>query len=552
MRHESVSAPEPDAEFDSEDGGSSGDCAEPDPGAATEFSAALVEVLPGIAVVLGEVPEALRAELIDFGVVPAADRAQLTTNLISAIGNTATGGGNLANAVASAQGLYRVNSATQALLNQGAVLAVKDGANLGSVWLNGKLVAQARFIPIGAINAAALAAAIGPAVAMVALQVQLQQISTLVRINIATTTKVLSTIRNEQWAELTGHVGAIEVTLNEARELESVPLTLWENVSGSEGALQKQLDLYRRHVDDHVSKLEQLGRRERREYLDTNAEAIVFDTHALLSSLKAWTGYQALRAGRARTAGRDEPTEAKSVDVIVRSTRERFEPALAEATHLADALTRELRILVDLPGPKTLGRTRKDTRLTRDQARDLLRAIEPLADALRPPVRALEAPDLVCTPVGTEVQPYLDALRWIIDGGETLRAVGVCYGRDAAIGDRIRKDVLSRFDAEKWATVLALTDRRLIVSRASGLSQEASINRQIRLDDVRYVRARASAGEIDVITRSDELHWVFPDSTDDGQIKMLAAALAESMNLPDAEREALLENAQQIVAPEAD
>lgn len=116
------------------------------------------------------------------------------------------------------------------------------------------------------------------------------------------------------------------------------------------------------------------------------------------------------------------------------------------------------------------------------------------------------------------------------------------------IGDRVRKDVLSRLDAEKWATALALTDRRIIVSRASDLVREATIDRQVQVDDVRYIRARASTGEIDVITCRSDLHWVFPACTAGAQIEALAAAFAERMNLPDAERDALLEKTRQIAA----
>jgi hypothetical protein len=510
----------------------------PDPDADPKPSTTLVEVLPGVVVVFGEVPDALKLDLVDFGIVPERDRALLTTNLMSIVGNSATIGGNLATAIGGAQGLYRVSSATQALLNNGAVLAVKDGANLGSMWMNGDLVAQARFIPVTALSAAALAAAIGPAVAMVAMQMQLQQIAGLVRTNIALTTQVLTTVRKEQWAELTGHLNAIEGVLNEAREVQSVPSSLWENISGSEGDLQKQLDLYRRHVDGHIGQLDGLGRRQRREYLDTNAEAIIFDSWALLSSLKAWTGYQALRASRARTAGSDDPDEARLVEIIARTTREKFEPALAETTRLVDALTRELHILADLPGPKTLGRTRKDTRLTRSRSAELLTQIEPLADALRPPVEKLEAPELVCAPEGTELQPYLDALRWIIGSGENLRSIAVGYGRDTAIADRVRKDVLGRIDAEKWATAVTVTDRRILVSGANDLVREAAIDRQFPLDDVRYVRSKSARGELDLITRSTDLHWVFPTEIDAAQVDALAAVLAESMGIPDNERDA--------------
>ena len=99
---------------------------------STTASTVLAEVLPGVAVVFGEVPAELKLDLIDFGLVSAADRKQISTVLAS-IGNTAAVAGNLGNAFASVQGLYRISDATQALLKAGGTLAVKDGANLGTV-----------------------------------------------------------------------------------------------------------------------------------------------------------------------------------------------------------------------------------------------------------------------------------------------------------------------------------------------------------------------------------------------------------------------------------
>jgi len=174
---------------------------------STTTSTVLAEVLPGVAVVFGEVPAELKLDLIGFGLVPAADRTQISAVLAS-IGNTATVAGNLGNAFASGQGLYRLSDATQALLRAGGTLAVKDGANLGTVLSSGGF-AQARLIPVAAVSKAQTAAAIGPALAMVALQMQLSEITGLVRTNIALTSQVLTTIRNEQWAELTGLVAAI-------------------------------------------------------------------------------------------------------------------------------------------------------------------------------------------------------------------------------------------------------------------------------------------------------------------------------------------------------
>jgi hypothetical protein len=56
---------------------------------------------------------------------------------------------------------------------------------------------------------------------------------------------------------------------------------------------------------------------------------IVFDVHALLSSLKAWTGYHALRAARARAAGREDAAEAQYAKVIARDTGTKFDSTLS-------------------------------------------------------------------------------------------------------------------------------------------------------------------------------------------------------------------------------
>src|SRR5699024_2920313 len=257
----------------------------------------LVEVSPGMAVVLGQVPEGL--QLVDFGVVPAIDRAQLNQALGS-VGNLATISGNLAEAATKAQGLFRVDDATLSLLKSGAEMATKDGAKLGAIYKNGELVAQARFMP-ASMTAGTAIAAIGPAIAMLALQMQLSEISSLVRENIALTSETLKIIRHDQWAELTGLSVNIERAVDEATQVQAVSSTTWESVSGDSSLLEKQLDQYRRHVGEHTKQLRGVRGTARRRYLENHAEAILFDANALLVSLKAHTGYQALRAeiGRA-------------------------------------------------------------------------------------------------------------------------------------------------------------------------------------------------------------------------------------------------------------
>ncbi|MEU8684807.1 hypothetical protein [Streptomyces sp. NPDC048611] len=514
-------------------------------------SMVLAEVLPGIAVVFGEVPAELKLDLADLGLVSAADRKELSTVLAS-VGNTATVAGNLGNAFASVQGLYRISDATQALLKAGGTFAVKDGANLGAVFSSsGRLVAQGRFIPVTAVSAAQTAAAIGPALAMVALQMQLSEVTGLVRTNIALTSQVLTTIRHGQWAELTALVATVDQVVDQAREIGSVPTSLWDTIAGKKAELRKQLDLYRLNVDRHIQQIPRGDTHGRREYLETNAEAIVFDVNALLSSIKAWAGYQALHAARARAAGPEDADEARLVDAIARDTGKELDSALAETRSLVDSLTRELRIIAELPGRDTrsLPGKRRDSVAARQTSARPLEAIEPLADALHPPAPPLEAPDVVCAPTSLDVDPYLRVLRWFLKDGEVLRVLGLTDQLDAlgplsAIFSGAKEKLAAARDKAAAKTLVAVTDRRIITARTNSFLEQGEIRQDIPIDRVRYVRAATTQGggerlAIDLITRDENIRWLFHPDIGTTQVDTLAAVLAESMTIPDVERDEL-------------
>ncbi|MFD4636320.1 hypothetical protein ACFWN2_03330 [Lentzea sp. NPDC058436] len=512
-------------------------------------STVLVEVLPGVGVVGGEVPPDLKPDLIDFGIVPAADRRQISA-ILASIGNAATLTGNLGTAFTKMQGLYRLGDQTQALLNAGAKLATKDGGYLGTVIGRGGL-SQARFYPLStASKAAPIAASVGPALAMVALEMMLKEVSGLVKTNLAVTNQVLTSIRKEQWAELTGLVAVVERALDQAREIESVPASLWEGVAGSGPLLQKQLELYQGQVRDHVNRIGRADARGHREYLQTNAEVIAFDVRAALSSLNAWTGYHALRAARARAAGRDDAAEAQYAEVIARDTRAEFDSTLAATTSLVDALVRELRITAEVRDPDAwpLSGKRKDVKAAREIAARLLEAIEPLADSLHPPVPPIKAPDVVCGPESLDSEPYRRILRWLFEDGETLRALGFPEPPDDGALSSIVGGAMGMLAAamDKTAdrTLVAVTDRRIILAATNTFLERAEIHQDVPVDQVRYVRAPSAPDSgarpaIDLITRDENIRWHFHAGVERGQVDALAAVLAESMTIPDAERDEL-------------
>ena len=518
---------------------------------STAPSTVLAEVLPGMVFAFGEVPEKLKLDLklepIDLKFLSVSDREKISTFLAST-GNAANVGGNLANAFASAGVAYRLSDATQAILNAGGTLAVKNGANIGAVFRNGKIVHQARLIPVAKLRTAQKLANIGQALAMAALQLQLSEVAGLVRTNIALTSQVLTELNHEQWSTLTGLVKAVDAAFHEAQELESVTPHVWDTVRTKRAELLKARDQYQRNVGTHVQKIKQLNAHGRREYLEMNAEGIVFDAYALRSSLEAWTKYQVLRAAKVSAAGRED--EAGLVEVIERDTRAELDSALPEVRSLVYSLTRELRIIAELPGRATvpLTRNRRDSKAARLTCEQLLKAIQPLADALHPPVPPLEAPDVVCAPESAELDPYLRTLRWFLEDGETLRVLAfpdqfeVLGSFGAASGGAMEK-MAALIDKAVAKNLVAVTDRRIITAKTDAFRKQGQISQGIPIDQVRYVRAHAQDGNgrsaIDIITSDENIRSIFHADVDKTQVDALAAVLAESMTIPDAERDEL-------------
>lgn len=473
--------------------------------ALTTASTTLVEVSPGTAVVFGDVPTDL--DLIDFGLLPAPDRVALS-DALALVGNIASIAGNVANAVAGAQGLYRITDATRALLANGGQLAVKDGASLGTIFANGKMIAQARFIPAG-VTTAQLAASLGPALAMVAIQMKLDEISDLVKINIALTTQTLKAIRHEQWSELTGLADTINSAVADAKAIESVTESLWDHIAGSGAPLGKQLELYQRNVKEHVQQIRHLTGPPRRQYLETHAEAILFDANALVVSLKAHVEYQGLRAARSRSRAIDDPKEAQLAELIARKATAEFESTFAEAQELIGALTRELNIIAQLPGRASipLMKKRRESKAAQLTCNQLLSALAPLSGSLFRSTDNLWTPELVVTTDRPTSDQYLAVLKWFLKADEDLICLAVTSSE-----------------------LVAVTDQRIITASPRALLKRGEIEAEFPTAEmlfVRYSPGRSSTdrASIDVLTGKSDYRWTFPSTIDESEVDALAAHL---------------------------
>lgn len=511
----------------------------------------LVEVTPGLAVLFGVVPEGI--ELIGLDLIPKFNREQFFTAL-SSIGNAGTAVDNISEAISNAQGLYRVNDATLSLLKSGGELAAKDGAKLGAIFKNGELVAQARFIPVS-MTAATAIAAIGPAIAMLALQLQLGEVSGLARTNIALTTQMLKVIHNDHWSELEGLAESVDEAIQEACELGSITDTVWESIAPSGPIICKQLKLYQKNVVGHIEELGMLDGRARRQYLESNAEAIVFDAHALLSSLKMRAEYQALKAARARMRSINDETEAQLFDRITQKTLPEIEESLKKIGQLTRSLTRELRIIAELPGRDTMPLTKKhrDAKASQLTCAQLLKAIEPLANMLHPAVEKPTVPDKICAPKGLDLQPYLNVLRWFLEDGEQLRGIAFPYEASARNFTGIMPALLAKRVDAAWnalapgkagemveiftsSTFVAVTDRRIITATPKTLLRHGELDTIYPLDEVKYVRPRTNYGQrvrptIGVTTERSDVQWMFPADAACESIDDLVAVIADSASI---------------------
>ncbi|MTB87238.1 hypothetical protein H9L21_07250 [Aeromicrobium senzhongii] len=519
---------------------------------ANETAPELVEVLPNVVAVFGELPEELENSLerLNTGLLSTRDHTHIAS-VVAAAGTAATVGGNLAQGAASMQGLYRLSEESRALLNAGGRLAVKDGKNLGTILLpkgSTKTLAQARFTPAAGVSVAQTAVALGPALAMVALQTQLNEVSALVRRNIDLTQSVIESNRRDERARLMSLIESVDQALEAAQIAGSVPASLWDTIASKKTDIGTERNKYRSSIEDHLRKITELNVRQRREFLQSNAQTIAFDAFALLAAVKAWTGFQALAGAVAREAGATDPAEAKHFESIVENTQRELTSDLDDIATLLGSLTRELRIIVAMPGPSSLklSSKRKDIDTTRKLASSVLEAIAPLGDTFLAPSAPLERPEVVCAPPDVVLEPYWELLRWLLEPDEQLRAIGLAaenpaHGRVGAVVSAAKEKIGSTLDKDPNRVMVAVTDRRILTGGTTEFFKEAVFQDDTRLDEVRYVRAIAGEGEsqesrIDLITRVKNHEWFFSPQIGTPDLEAFAAILAQSMMLPESER----------------
>ncbi|MFU8947548.1 hypothetical protein ACLRGF_12550 [Mycetocola zhadangensis] len=484
----------------------------------------LVEIEPGLAVLFADQPPS-DIDLIPFQMLSAQAHRDLTDKLAiaSGVGNFAAQGSQGAIA---AQGLVRLAPETLKALKLAQPMT-SGGWNLGSlVSSNGKIAASVRWVPATGAQSATMLAALGPAAALLALQIQLASISRRIDENIQLTRDVLQALHEDQWTTL---LGLYETTMRAVREAQlagAVNDHIFAAIATREADLRKQRHLFTSLVRSHIQALD-TDAKGRRAYLQRNIEQIVADTHGMLMAEGSWYRSQVLRAGN---ISRDESNAVENerfLAELVSETQRDHSQAMDDAARLLGDLERQCRLFAELPGERSLPFTSK-----RRSIGDAVVMAEALAErvaALRNQAHTQPAPLNPSLVVFKETAPdeVLRILRWALPAGGSLLAIAD-VNLDRLVGEN---------------AYIGVTPERFFISAQTAVRKQGMIEREFDLADVRYVRFREREKQgplLDIITTDENIKLTFDDWAAKGEglseARRFGNLLEAAMNLPESER----------------
>lgn len=478
----------------------------------------IVPIEDDYALVIG--PNTKGFEKIDSSLV--ADRA--LNDLIASIGEGASltgGAASAANAIQHMSGLYKLDAVTKAHLAAGnALTKTADGRLIGVVRnTGGQITRQARLIPVSAPQIAGAIAAIGPAVAMVAVQMQLNNISKQVSAVQQTALQTKRILEDWHNADFQGTQQMVLRISHKSAEEGTISNTNWELISGLSNDVEKHRKYYKDRIQRHIQELRgsQNDVSARRNYITEHQESILFNSLAAFNCIQTWFYYFQLVHERARMKG-ERPT--LNPDEI----RAEVEDDMQIQRTLLHELMRDLRIISELPGEWTFAysQKRKDKTDTHAAATKLLEQLNELAQQLGIKENPVPNPDVTCAPANYDVSPYTKILRWYLNEGEELRGLAfpvntLTHKFVAPTIDKIRSkpsvdsawsNLPKPEDTTKWSTgwakraalrkgvspeMVAVSDRRIITADPQEFIQKGIIKEEFSINDVTPTFTEADA-----------------------------------------------------------
>ena len=465
-------------------------------------------------------PNTKGLEKIDSSLV--GDRA--LNDLIASIGEGASlsgGAASAANAIQHMSGLYKLDAVTKAQLAAGnALTKTADGRLIGTVRnAGGQITRQARLIPVSTPQIAGAIAAIGPAVAMVAVQMQLNNISKQVSAVQQTALQTKRILEDWHNADFQGTQQMVLRISHKSAEEGTISNTNWELISGLSNDVEKHRKYYKDRIQRHIQELRgsQNDVSARRNYITEHQESILFNSLAAFNCIQTWFYYFQLVHERARMKG-ERPTLNPG------EIRAEVEDDVQIQRTLLHELMRDLRIISELPGEWTFAysQKRKDKTDTHAAATKLLEQLNELAQQLGIKENPVPNPDVTCAPANYDVSPYTKILRWYLNEGEELRGLAfpvntLTHKFVAPTIDKIRSkpsvdsawsNLPKPEDTTKWSPgrakraalrkgvspeMVAVSDRRIITADPQEFIQKGIIKEEFSINDVTPTFTEADA-----------------------------------------------------------
>lgn len=283
-------------------------------GAETEARGAIIEIEPGVAIVVGDaVPEGV--ELLPMDLIDPGARGQIALAAASALGwgNVAA---QAANGAVQAQGLLRFAPQSLDLIAKGAQPMMSGGQLTGNLVKNGKIVGQARLVAAGGAQATSIAASAGGALAMVAMQAQMAQIQRSAEQNLQLTEGVFDAIKTDHWSQIVGATKAVNQAYDMAAHIGAVTDSIMGGIRHLRPDLEAYVERSQRTVAAHRAALADAESHSARQQILQRPE-VVRDAQALVLATEALRMFRLLEAANAALHANEDEREARRRDRLV-------------------------------------------------------------------------------------------------------------------------------------------------------------------------------------------------------------------------------------------
>ncbi|MDO5746408.1 MAG: hypothetical protein Q4P66_01935 [Actinomycetaceae bacterium] len=488
-------------------------------------SLSLVEIEPGLAVLFGDghIPE---LEVVSFDLLGEHNAKRLKDRLAQGAGllNLLAQFGQ---SLSSAQGLVRLSPETMSALKTSIPLT-SGGYNLGTlVGADGKFAHSVRWSSgFGVTQGAQVSPAMAQASVLMALTVQLVDISRRVDQNIGLTKGIAKQIHDDQWATLVSLCEATQHAIMEANKVKAVNRYIFEPLTAKEADLRKQRILFTNMVEEHLKALD-LSVTDRRKYVRTNFERVIADIHGMVMAEGAWYRTQVLRAAYICHEDYESHENQKLVAELVENTKREHERAMEKLKHLLSEVERQCQLMTVLPDEFTLPFTtkRRDSHLALEMVRAMSEKVANIQN-MELTVRAEISPVISAFEDGIP-DSLLSILKWALPTGQELLALADINHVSSWWGSN---------------SFLGITQQSFFIAPYSSVLKEGDLGSLIPLSDIRYVRFKVESDDnprIDIITKDENFDISFDKwaRTQSGLDKVSAVAnlLIAAMNLPESE-----------------